>query len=120
MQTIKAESSRMHSAEADLKRMLRALEHLHSLCSTSQALHSFISFQLQLASIKNLPELAKPIHSANSVIVLNREEREQSTTSDLSSPQSVSTRIEKLSDGRKSTFMDRLLGRAARNRKSVG
>lgn len=103
------DSDKMHTPEANLRRMRRALEHLHGLCVTSEARESFVVFQLQLAAMQNNAELGKPVTSAGTasgekLIVLSRkgEELEGAGTG--------------VSEQRKVSFMDRLLGR---NRRSL-
>jgi hypothetical protein len=56
----KSESDRFHAPAANTARMRRALEHLHSLCVTEEAMESFVKFQMQYASMQNLPELGRP------------------------------------------------------------
>ncbi|KAK4956799.1 hypothetical protein LTR10_006327 [Elasticomyces elasticus] len=101
----KTESDKMHSAEANTRRMRRALEHLHSLCVTEEARESFVVFQLQFAACQGMPELGRPLVEGRK-IVLN-----------------ASTGIEDaggsgdggVAEKRKGTFMERLLGKGRRS-----
>lgn len=104
------DSDKMHTPDANMRRMRRALEHLHSLCVTSEARESLVVFQLQLAAIQNNAELGKPVVSAGAasgekLIVLGRK-REKAD-------EGVGAGV---SEQRKVSFMDRLLGR---NRRSL-
>ena len=65
----KTESDRFHSMAANTTRMRRALEHLHSICVTEEARDSFVRFQIQYASVQNLPELSRPITTSKPIIL---------------------------------------------------
>ncbi|KAK3075112.1 hypothetical protein LTR53_001866 [Teratosphaeriaceae sp. CCFEE 6253] len=55
------QADRMHTPEATARRMRRALEHLHSLCATSEARASLVAFQQQFAALQRSAELARPL-----------------------------------------------------------
>jgi hypothetical protein len=65
----KTESDRFHSVTANTARMRRAIEHLHSVCVTEEARDSFVKFQIQYASVQNLPELGRPITTSKPIIL---------------------------------------------------
>ncbi|KAK1823760.1 hypothetical protein LTR12_001715 [Friedmanniomyces endolithicus] len=107
----KAQSDKMHSVEANTRRMRRALEGLQSLCATPEARESLVVFQLQFAAMQGLPELGRPLqlNLPERKIVLNaarggsEEERGGSEAGDG------------VAEKRKGSFMDRLLGRSRRS-----
>jgi len=116
----RAESDKMHTPEANSKRMRRALESLHSLCATADARTSLVVFQQHLASIQNDPELSRPmqLRVPERMAGPGSADREQSVESEASTlAASASSASMAMSEVRKASFMDRLLGR---RRKSVG
>ncbi|KAK5125859.1 hypothetical protein LTR85_012135 [Meristemomyces frigidus] len=108
----KFHSDKMHSPEANIKRMRRALEHLHSLCVTQEARESFVVFQLQFAAMQNMPELGRPLQ-------LNLPERRivlgcrESVEDEEDGGDAGGMRV--MSERRERTFMDRLLGRGRKS-----
>lgn len=65
----KTEGDRFHSVAANTARIRRAMEHLHSICATEEARDSFVRFQIQYASVQNLPELSRPITTSKPIIL---------------------------------------------------
>ena len=65
----KTESARFHSMATNTARMRRALEHLHSVCVTEEARDSFVRFQIQYASVQNLPELSRPVTTSKPIVL---------------------------------------------------
>ncbi|KAK0843284.1 hypothetical protein LTR03_008789 [Friedmanniomyces endolithicus] len=108
----KAQSDKMHSAEANTRRMRRALERLHSLCATPEARESLVVFQLQFAAMQGLPELGRPLQ-------LNLPERKIVLNAARGGSEEERGEGEGVGDGvaekRKGSFMDRLLGRSRRS-----
>jgi hypothetical protein len=115
LNTPKLSADHLHDGEANTRRMRRALESLHSLCTTGEARESFVLFQLQLASAYNNPDLGRPITARGSgreglIVLGNNAEASPTATAD--------TRA--ISEGRKMSFMERLLGRGTgRSRRSL-
>ena len=105
----KAQTDKMHLPEANTARLRKAFEYLYSLCTTSEAKDSLMLFQGQFAAVWKLPELAVDVTrgSGRNTIVLG----------------SRSTAVEgealTMSESRKVSFMDRLLGRQTKRRSSV-
>ncbi|KXS98630.1 hypothetical protein AC578_10067 [Pseudocercospora eumusae] len=60
----KSETDKMHTTEANTKRMRRAVEHLYSLCATDQAKESFLKWQKAVANALGTPELARPVNGS--------------------------------------------------------
>ncbi|KAF7187842.1 hypothetical protein HII31_10742 [Pseudocercospora fuligena] len=60
----KSETDKMHTTEANTKRMRRAVEHLYSLCATDQAKESFLKWQKAVANALATPELARPVNGS--------------------------------------------------------
>ncbi|KAK0258197.1 hypothetical protein B0A54_00220 [Friedmanniomyces endolithicus] len=108
----KAQSDKMHSVEANTRRMRRALERLHGLCATPEARESLVVFQLQFAAMQGLPELGRPLqlNLPERKIVLNAarggSEEERGVSEEIG---------DGVADKRKGSFMDRLLGRSRRS-----
>ncbi|KAK0937232.1 hypothetical protein LTR29_011149 [Friedmanniomyces endolithicus] len=109
----KAQSDKMHSVEANTRRMRRALERLHGLCATAEARESLVVFQLQFAAMQGLPELGRPLqlNLPERKIVLNavRGGSEEERGPD------VGEGVDGVAEKRKGSFMDRLLGRSRRS-----
>ncbi|KAK4902843.1 hypothetical protein LTR27_000782 [Elasticomyces elasticus] len=103
----KTVSDKMHSAEANTRRMRRALEHLHSLCATEEARESFVVFQLQFAACQGLPELGRPLMEGKK-IMLGSVGNEVGGSEGGEGPGGVAEK-------RKGTFMGRLLGKGRRS-----
>ncbi|EME77374.1 uncharacterized protein MYCFIDRAFT_200660 [Pseudocercospora fijiensis CIRAD86] len=61
----KSETDKMHTTEANTKRMRRAVEHLYSLCATDQAKESFLKWQKAVAIALATPELARPVNGSD-------------------------------------------------------
>lgn len=93
----------MHSPEATTKRRRRVIEQLHGLCTTAEARDSFVRFQLQFAAVQNDADLARPVVSGRFALCIRN-----------ASPGGLHS-----SEMRRATFMDRLLGRGGRNRRSL-
>ncbi|KAK0316345.1 hypothetical protein LTR01_000092 [Friedmanniomyces endolithicus] len=108
----KAQSDKMHSVEANTRRMRRALERLHGLCATPEARESLVVFQLQFAAMQGLPELGRPLQ-------LNLPERKIVLNAARGGSEEERGVSEEIGDGvaekRKGSFMDRLLGRSRRS-----
>ncbi|TKA28417.1 hypothetical protein B0A50_03884 [Salinomyces thailandicus] len=108
----KASSDQMHTPEANIRRMRRALEELYSLCATSEAREGFVVFQLQLASLQAgetaAGELGRPVVGGSvpekRIILGVGQERE--TEHDV---------VGGVGERRERTFMDRLLGRGRKS-----
>ena len=100
----RTDSDKMHTPEANTKRMRRALEQLHALCTTEEARESFVKFQMQLAILQSDPELSRPIKLTvpEKLIKLGRRNREQSVES------CTSAQSEARSDSRRSSFINRI------------
>jgi hypothetical protein len=100
----------MHTAEASAARFKRALEELQTRCATAQARDGLFAFQTQFASMVNLPELRPPkvvLHLGDS---LHADER-------LGAGEGRDGGG--MSENRKASFMDRLLGRGQGTRRSL-
>ncbi|KAI7463617.1 hypothetical protein KC351_g15813 [Hortaea werneckii] len=107
----RASSDQMHTPDANIRRMRRALEYLHSLCMTQEARESFVVFQLQFAALQGCPELGKPL-------ALSVPERKivMSCRGDGAAGEGgFGGGSGLMSEKRERTFMDRLLGRARRS-----
>ncbi|KAK1057046.1 hypothetical protein LTR74_014435 [Friedmanniomyces endolithicus] len=109
----KAQSDKMHSAEANTRRMRRALERLHGLCATAEARESLVVFQLQFAAMQGLPELGRPLqlNLPERKIVLNAARGGSEEGRGEGEGVGVGDTAEK----RKGSFMNRLLGRSRRS-----
>ena len=108
----------MHTPAANTARMRRALEHLHSQCSTYEAKDSFVKFQMQFAALQNLPELAKPIKNAK-MMGFGRSSEESARARRLAEEARVRVEVIDHRDSagkhargaRKISLLDRMLGR---------
>lgn len=107
----KSETDKLNTPSANVARLRRALEHLHSQCITIEARESFSRFQCHFASMQNMPELARPIKG-----------RRTAATAKFKAHEVVGQGAEKLSDPqigggtaksgiRKISIFDRMLGR---------
>lgn len=108
----KMESDRFHSVTANTVRMRRAMEHLHSICVTEEARDSFVRFQIQYASVQNLPELSRPITTSKPVMLsksLNA--APLSTASAIGSGPLKGDGNTPKSESRKISLFNRMLGR---------
>jgi len=101
----KSSSDKMHTPEANMRRMRRALDYLHSLCATQEARESFVVFQLQFAALQNMPELGRPM-------VLNVPER--IVLGSRCEDDGVGE-VGLMSEKREKSFMSRLLGRGRKS-----
>lgn len=108
----KTESDRFHSLAANTARMRRALEHLHSLCVTDEARESFVRFQIQYASVQNLPELGHPIR-VNRPIPLSKPAKAtpQVNESGVNRGPLLNGGNTPKSESRKTSLFNRMLGR---------
>ena len=97
----KTQTDKMHCPEATTARLRRALEHLHDLCVTQEAEDSLVVFQLQYASMMKNPDLSRPI-------VLNATGKGQAAEA------APGGNAASMSEVRKVSFMDLLLGRQKR------
>ncbi|SMY22137.1 unnamed protein product [Zymoseptoria tritici ST99CH_1A5] len=57
----KSSTDKMHTCDANARRMRRAVFHLYQLCGNQEARESFFKWQKQLAAALGLPELGRPI-----------------------------------------------------------
>lgn len=108
----KTESDRFHSMAANTARMRRALEHLHSVCVTEEARDSFVRFQIQYASVQNLPELGRPITTSKPIILsksLNAVPLSSAST--VGTSPLVGNGSTPKSENRKISLFNRMLGR---------
>lgn len=107
--TPKAQTDKMHTPEASTARLKRAFEELNSRCATQEAREGLFAFQTQFAGSMNLPELRPP----KLVLHLGNPDRfDGGVGSDDASAGGIS-------EGRKASFMDRLLGRQGKRRSLV-
>jgi hypothetical protein len=105
--TPKAQTDKLHTVEASTARLKRALAQLESRCATSEARASLFAFQTQYAQMMNLPELRPPkvvLHLGNAAGAAGMDGTVAETG---------------LGEGRKASFMDRLLGRQGKRRSLV-
>lgn len=107
--TPKSQMDQMYSADATYARVVRAFESLHGWCRTQPAKDSLTFFQCQYADLMKIPELRKlaPIVLGSSM----SEGKEESGFAAAGGEGGIS-------ESRKLSFMDRLLGRP--KRKSLG
>ena len=89
--------------------MRRAVEHLYALCTTNEARQSFLHWQNQLAIALDTPELGRPVDKCVLDVGVQ-------TGQDESPYTLVEKSAAALNATRKTSFMDRLLGR---HRKSL-
>lgn len=94
----------MHTPEASTARLRRAFEYLHSLCVTPEARQSLEAFQRVFAVVMKVPELGRPIVLSSAPSL---EEGGGSSDGQIEAGGSMS-------EVRKVSFMDRLLGRQKR------
>ena len=108
----KSQSDKFHSTAANTAKMRRALEQLHSLCATEEARESFVRFQLQYASMQNLPELSKPIVPIKPIAPTKLPKRTSLVASDAVGAEKLlgDNNVTK-SDFRKTSLLNRVLGR---------
>lgn len=106
--TPKAQTDKMHTPEASTARLKRALDHLNTLCATQEARDSLYAFQAQFAGMMHLPELRPP----KLVLHLGDSNRGGSTAEEGAGAATMS-------ETRKASFMDRLLGRGQGKRRSL-
>lgn len=103
----KSETDRLHTTEANTKRMRRAVEHMFSLCATDQAKGSFLIWQKTVAGALSMPELGRPVKGSEDF----RKGWNLEMTLRSSSMANLTGELHH-SEGRKfSSFMGRLLGR---------
>jgi hypothetical protein len=108
----KTESDRFHSVTANTARMRRAMEYLHSVCVTEEARDSFVRFQIQYASVQNMPELSRPITTSKPINLsksLNAAPLVTASTLGMG-PVKGNNNTPK-SEGRKISLFNRMLGR---------
>ncbi|KAK3703687.1 hypothetical protein LTR37_014265 [Vermiconidia calcicola] len=95
--TPKSQTDALHAPEATTARLRRAFEYLHSQCGSQEAQESLGHFQVQYAANLKVPELARycvpPIRLGGG---------------------KVTTEGNGMSQGRKASFMERLLGKGGR------
>ena len=103
--TPKGQTDKMHTPEAGLARTKRALDLLGALCTTPEAKESLRDFQAVYARQSGLPELAPP-KPPTRTIVLGSAKDEEGDASEAGE--------KSMSENRKASFMDRLLGRQKR------
>jgi hypothetical protein len=106
----KTESDRFHSMATNTARMRRALEHLHSICVTEEARDSFVRFQIQYASVQNLPELSRPI-TTSKPIVLSKALNAVPLSSTVGTGPLIGNGNTPKSESRKISLFNRMLGR---------
>jgi hypothetical protein len=108
----KTESDRFHSLAANTARMRRALEHLHSICATEEARESFCRFQIQYASVQNMPELGRPITTSRPIILSKPSNATpQVTESKIARASFLDDSNIPKSESRKISLLNRMLGR---------
>lgn len=108
----KTQSDRFHSTAANTAKMRRALEHLHSLCATEEARESFVRFQLQYASMQNLPELSRPIKSRRPISLTQpMNSAPQAASGPAGAGQLLNDSNAAKGDIRKISLLNRVLGR---------
>ncbi|GAB7363129.1 hypothetical protein MBLNU230_g3418t1 [Neophaeotheca triangularis] len=149
--TFQATSNDMHTPAATTARQRRALEFLHGLCITDEALNSFLVFQLYIAQQLTCSELARGFQSLHPLLHAQHERekewrdrgnvaKERAARSQAGipteprTPVGVGVQVEATgsegppatsasagsvtatvrSEGRKASFMERLLGRKKR------
>ena len=103
--TPKAQTDKMHTPEASTARFKRALDHLNTLCATQEARDSLYAFQTQSSGMMHLPELRPP------KLVLHLGDSNNTTQEGAG--------VAMMSESRKASFMDRLLGRGQGKRRSL-
>lgn len=106
--TPKAQTDKMHTPEASTARLKRALDHLNTVCMTQEAIDSLYSFQGQFSHIMHLPELKPP------KVVLHLGDSKQGGGA-MEQSEGAAT----MSESRKASFMDRLLGRGGQKQRSL-
>jgi hypothetical protein len=134
----KSTTDKMHTSDANTRRMRRAVFTLYQLCGNEAARESFFKWQKQLAAALGLPELARPIGDMageRKVLQMTLKEdvvsyagcsgvgtggqtdetksrsRSKLWTSSGSANGSASGSAKGNDSGRKSSFMEKLLGR---------
>ncbi|EMC92715.1 hypothetical protein BAUCODRAFT_77545 [Baudoinia panamericana UAMH 10762] len=114
----KSDSDKMHSPEANTRRMRRAMEYLHSLCASQEARESFVVFQLQFAAVTGSAELARPmmvnLPPVRRVAVSGRQDVSGEAREVCEGVVEKSNGLG-WGDGRKGTFVERLFGRHRRS-----
>lgn len=143
----KSQSQDMHSPGATTARQRRALEHLHGLCTTEEAMSGFLIFQLYIAQHLTSSELGRTCTNVHPILLAQQErerewrervERERETLAwerralQLGEGSEPRTPVALgavggedaggvsggsgagRSEGRKASFMERLLGRRKR------
>jgi len=108
----KRENDRFHSLAANTAHMRRALEHLHSICVTEEARDSFVRFQIQYASVQNLPELSRPITTSKPIVLsksLNT--APMATASAVGTGSLMGDDLTPKSENRKISLFHRMLGK---------
>lgn len=100
----RAQTDLLGGKTAKVARVRSALEQLHKHCKTEEAKESLVAFQLQYASLNNVPDLVKPM-SKSSISASQFAENSEPVTSH--STATVPTT-------RKMSFVSRLLGRDRR------
>ena len=103
--TPKGQTDKMHTPEATTARNKRALDHLTELCVTSEARESLLQFQAAYARQLGQPDLAPPKRPTRTIVL-------GSLKDDLG--EAVGDGDKSASDSRKTSFIDRLLGRQKR------
>jgi hypothetical protein len=96
----------MHTIEAGEARIHRAFEYLHKMCVTQDAKDSLTLFQYQYADLMRMPELRK---MAPIVLGGGRQAEKENGGALVEEGGELG-----MSESRKMSFMDRLLGRQKR------
>lgn len=107
----KSETDKLYTPSANIARLRRALEHLHSQCVTNEARDSFSRFQFQFASMQNLPELARPIKVRKPVATTTKFAAARENASGVEKPSELEAGDSVKSGLRKISIFDRMLGR---------
>jgi hypothetical protein len=104
--TPKSQTDKMHTLEASDARIYRAFEYLHTMCATAEAKDSLTLFQYQYADMMKMPELRKM-----APIVLGSGGSKDSVAVGAGTEGSAAVGM---SESRRMTFVNRLLGRPKR------
>lgn len=101
----------MHTPEANMRRMRRALEELYGLCGSVEARESLGVFQREIAGVSGCAELGRPVGGEGRGLVrLTMAAGTSGEGWDGGAEEEV-----RMSEMRKVSFMDRLLGRSRRS-----
>jgi hypothetical protein len=88
------------------------MEHLHSVCVTEEARESFVRFQIQYASVQNLPELSRPITTSKPIdFSKSLNSAPLATASTLGTGPLMGNGNTPKSESRKISILNRMLGR---------